>query len=154
MAFTSRIPIRFGDEDHARIVYYPRFFHFFHTVFEDFFNEQGFPYRRCLDVDEVGWPAVHVTSDFESPLRFGDVLELEMWASRVGDKSVTCEYIGRRAGDEEVAVRARVIVACIDLRTYAARPIPPKYRELFEHHLVLTDGAATEGPSAEGTAAG
>ncbi len=47
MAFHTRIKVRFGDEDHAGIVYFPRFLHFFHCAFEDFFDEQGHPYRRC-----------------------------------------------------------------------------------------------------------
>src|SRR5690606_1601196 len=75
MAFTTRARVRFGDEDHAQIVYYPRFFHFFHCAFEDFFDQQGFPYRACLAVDRVGWPAVHAEADFERPVRFGDELE-------------------------------------------------------------------------------
>ena len=51
MAFKTSLRVRFGDEDHAQIVYYPRFFHFFHCAFEDFFDHQGHPYRACLDED-------------------------------------------------------------------------------------------------------
>ena len=57
MTFRTSIKVRFSDEDHARIVYYPRFFHFFHVAFEDFFESEGVPYRACLD-EGVGWPAV------------------------------------------------------------------------------------------------
>ncbi len=133
MAFTTRLRVRFGDEDHAQIVYYPRFFHFFHCAFEDFFDEQGFPYRDCLDVDRVGWPAVHAEADFVKPVRFGDDLEVEVRVTRVGDKSVTFEYAGRVGG--EAACKGRVVVACISMDSYAARPIPDKYRALFERHL-------------------
>ncbi|HJL20032.1 MAG TPA: thioesterase family protein [Sandaracinaceae bacterium LLY-WYZ-13_1] len=134
MAFTSRIRVRFGDEDHAQIVYYPRFFHFFHCAFEDFFDEQGFPYRDCLDVDRVGWPAVHAEADFDRPVRFGETLEMEVRVTRIGDKSATFAYLGRR-GDGEVACRGSIVVACIDMGTYRGRPIPDKYRALFEKHL-------------------
>lgn len=133
MAFVSRIRVRFGDEDHAQIVYYPRFFHFFHCAFEDFFDEQGFRYRDCLDVDRVGWPAVHAEADFERPVRFGELLEIEVRVTRVGDKSATFEYLGRVGG--EPACRGRIVVACISMDTYEARSIPDKYRALFERHL-------------------
>ncbi len=133
MAFTTRLRVRFGDEDHAQIVYYPRFFHFFHCAFEDFFDEQGFPYRDCLDVDRVGWPAVHAEADFERPVRFGDDLSLEVRVTRVGDKSATFEYAGR-VGEQPVC-KGRIVVACISMDTYEARSIPDKYRELFERHL-------------------
>ncbi len=133
MAFVSRVRVRFGDEDHAQIVYYPRFFHFFHCAFEDFFDEQGYPYRACLDVDRVGWPAVHAESDFQRPVRFGEVLEIEVRVTRVGDKRATFEYVGRTNGEQ--ACRGRIVVACISMDTYEARSIPDKYRALFERHL-------------------
>ena len=133
MAFTSRIRVRFGDEDHAQIVYYPRFFHFFHCAFEDFFDEQGFPYRDCLDVDRVGWPAVHAEADFERPVRFGETLEIEVKITRIGDKSVTFAYVAR--GADGVACRGTVVVACISMDDYRGRAIPDKYRALFEKHL-------------------
>ena len=34
-AFVHSTPVRFADVDHAGIVYYPRFFHFFHLAFEE-----------------------------------------------------------------------------------------------------------------------
>lgn len=134
MAFTSRIRVRFGDEDHAQIVYYPRFFHFFHCAFEDFFDEQGFSYRECLDVDRVGWPAVHAEADFQKPVRFGDLLEIEVRVTRIGDKSATFAYTARGA-EAAVMCRGVITVACISMDTYRGQPIPDKYRSLFEKHL-------------------
>jgi len=135
MTFQSRVKVRFGDEDHAQIVYYPRFFHFFHCAFEDFFDEQGFPYRDCLDVDRVGWPAVRVETDFARPLRFGDVVEIDVSVLRVGERSVTFRYVGTRRGDDGPAVRATIVLACIDMDTYRSTPIPDKYRALLTRHL-------------------
>ena len=135
MAFRTRIPIRFGDEDHAGIVYYPRFFDFFHCAFEDFFNAVGRPYKRVLDEDRVGWPTVRVECDFARPLRFGDLFEVDVWVERMGTKSATFVFRGRKEGEEETAATARVTVACIDMDTFRARPIPDDYRALFEAHL-------------------
>ncbi len=140
MAFESRIKVRFGDEDHAQIVYYPRFFHFFHCAFEDFFDEQGFRYRDCLDVDRVGWPAVHAEADFERPVRFGEVITVSLVISALGTKSVTFDYVvtneeGRRA------CTGRVVVACISMDTFEGRPILDKHRALFERHLEVRSPA-------------
>ena len=136
MAFESRIKVRFGDEDHAQIVYYPRFFHFFHCAFEDFFDEHGFKYRECLEVDRVGWPAVHAEADFKRPLRFGEVLRVELTISRLGTKSATFDYRGHRDEDGELCCTGSVTVACISMDTYDGQPIPEKYRAFFEQHLV------------------
>jgi 4-hydroxybenzoyl-CoA thioesterase len=135
MAFTTTLKVRFGDEDHARIVYYPRFFHFFHCAFEDFFDQQGFPYRACLD-EGVGWPAVHAEADFERPVRFGDDLAMEVRVASIGRSSVGFEYVGTIAGADAASVRGKVKVVCIDMATMRSREIPEKYRALFAKHLI------------------
>lgn len=133
MTFRTSLKVRFSDEDHARIVYYPRFFHFFHVAFEDFFENEGVPYRACLD-SGIGWPAVHAEADFECPVRFGDLLEIELGVARLGRSSATFAYRGTVAG--RAAVRGKVVVACVDMATMQARPIPAEYRAMFEKHLV------------------
>ena len=131
MTYRSTLKIRFSDEDHARIVYYPRFFHFFHVAFEDFFDSEGVPYRRCLD-EGVGWPAVHAEADFESPVRFGDELEIAVDVARLGRTSATFQYAGSVGG--RPAVRGKIVVACIDMATMRSQPIPDRYRTVFEKH--------------------
>lgn len=139
MTFHTRLKVRFGDEDHARIVYFPRFFHFFHCAFEDFFEAEIHPYRESLDA-KVGWPAVHAEADFASPLRFGDVVDFGVSVERVGKSSATFLYEGRKVkGDvleDTVAVRGRIVVACIDMDGMRGQPIPDRYRAVFEKHLV------------------
>ena len=98
MTFRTSLPIRFGHEDHARIVYFPRFLHFFHCAFEDFFAGNGIPYRESLETDQVGWPAVHVDVDFQSPLRFGDTFDVDVWVAEMGTKSAKFAYRGRCEG--------------------------------------------------------
>ena len=137
MTFRTTLKVRFGDEDHAQIVYYPRFFHFFHCAFEDFFDQQGHPYRACLD-SGIGWPAVHAEADYRRQVRFGDDLSIEVRIRRIGARSATFEYLGTivRDGvrDDGPAVEGRVTVVCIDMATMKGRDIPPEYRALFERH--------------------
>jgi 4-hydroxybenzoyl-CoA thioesterase len=132
MPYTTRVRVRFGDEDHAQIVYYPRFFNFFHIAFEDFFGDQGYPYQQVLDVEGVGFPTVHVETDFKQTLRFGDVFEVEVSVSSIGRTSATFHYIGRKEG--AVAAEARMTVVCVDMKTWRPRPIPEPYRALFERN--------------------
>ncbi|NOY91550.1 MAG: acyl-CoA thioesterase [Deltaproteobacteria bacterium] len=133
MAFETTIRARFGDEDHAGIVYYPRFLDYFHRVFEDFFESEGRSYRQVLDQDGVGWPAVHLEVDFRSPLRFGDDLVVTLSALRVGEKSAVFRYRGA-VGDRDV-VSAEVTVACIDMKSFRGVALPEFYRHMFERHL-------------------
>ena len=132
-AFVTTMPVRFGHEDHARIVYFPRFLHFFHCAFEDFFGAHGRTYREVLDDDKLGWPAVHVDVDFHSPLRFGDTFEIFVWVERVGKKSATFRYLGRTESRDVAS--ASITVACVDMDAFRGKAIPPFYREIFESRL-------------------
>ncbi len=133
--FTTALKVRFGHEDHARIVYYPRVFHFFHCAFEDLFDVHAGTYRACLDAG-IGWPAVHAEADYRRPLHFGDLLAIGLQVRRIGRSSVTFEYVVKRGGDAQASVIGKVIVVCTDMTTLRSIDIPPKYRALFEAHLV------------------
>ena len=123
--------VRFGDEDHAGIVYYPRYFHFFHVAFEDFFDQQGLPYSEILDVDKVGFPTAHLETDFRKPLRFGDRFDIDVWVETIGKSSAVFRYRGRRAGDSDDTATARLTVVAVDMRTLRPVPLPDKVRVLF-----------------------
>ena len=135
MAYSSDVKVRFGDEDHAGIVYYPRFFDFFHRAFEDFFADEGVPYKEVLDVDNCGWPSVHAEADFVSPARFGDVLTISLEVARIGDKSATFVFQGRNRAENRLVLTGKVTCVCIRMDTFESQPIPAKYRAMFEKHL-------------------
>ena len=86
--------MRFADVDHARIVYYPVFYHYFHVAFEELFRQKmgADAYVSLLDEDHIGFPAVHSECDYRAPLRFADEAETVISLKRLGNKSVTLSY--------------------------------------------------------------
>ena len=65
MPFRSLLKIRFGDIDHAGIVYYPRFLHYFHVALEEFFGQElGIDYPLLINEHRIGLPTVHLETDF------------------------------------------------------------------------------------------
>lgn len=133
---TAEIKVRFGDVDHARIVYYPRFFHYFHIAFEELFEKGfGIPYPDVLDREHVGFPAVHSEADYKVPAVFGDVLHVQVTCTAVGTKSVSLRYRAIRASDGVECAEGRVTTCCVDMRTFASQPVPQRYRELFGRYL-------------------
>ena len=130
--FVAEVKVRFADVDYARVVYYPRFFHFFHVAFEDMFERAfGVPYAQVVEREHVGFPAVRTECDYRSPARFGDVLRIRITCARVGSRSVTLRYRAERARDGILCAEARITTACVDLRTFTSQVMPEKYRELF-----------------------
>ncbi len=133
--FSHTLRVAFDDVDHAGIVYYPRFFHYFHLAFEellfDRLKHKG-GYRALLDVRRIGFPAVHTEADYKKPLRFGDLMVVEMRAEHVGSKSITLRYtvIARESG--EICAEGKVTSAVVDLDHFRAIQIPDDLRVLFE----------------------
>lgn len=137
MAFVFSTPVRFADVDHAGIVYYPRFFHYFHLAFEELFRVRMGPraYVELLDRDRIGFPAVRAEADYRAPLRFGDTAVIVLSIARLGASSITFRYqVSRAAGDDGTSVvcaEGQVVCAVVDLSAFRAVAIPDRLRTLF-----------------------
>ncbi len=115
-AFIHRQELRFGDCDPAGLVYFPRFFDFFHQAMESWFGEElGKPYDQVILQEKIGFPAVHTEADFRQPSRFGEILEVELRVLRVGKSSIDLEYRVKARGESELRVQGKTTVVCMDL---------------------------------------
>lgn len=133
MAFTSVQQIRFDDVDGAGIVYYPRFFHLCHAAFEDFFcSAAPLSYPELILDRRLGFPTVHIESDFKAPLAYGDTAIVELHVEHVGTSSVRFRYEIRRKRDGVLSFTATVTTVLIDLDAQKARPIPDDLRGVLE----------------------
>jgi len=76
-AFSRDMKIRFSHCDPAGIVYFPTIYHYCHVAFEDAWRVAlGTPYSELVARHRLGFPTVHVESDFVTPLRYGDVVTI------------------------------------------------------------------------------
>ncbi len=134
MTFTYATPVRFADVDAAGIVYYPRFFHFFHVAFEELWRARAgqHAYRDLIARDRVGLPAVRAECEFLAPLRFGDTVEIDVSVAKLGARSIAFRYRAFRAGEPRVlCADARVTCALVDLARFVAIEVPERVRELL-----------------------
>lgn len=139
MSFAAEFPIRFGDIDHARVVYYPRFFHYFHQAFEDWFGGAlGIPYADVITKENIGFPSVKIECEFLKPLRYGDRVRIGVELVSIGEKSITNRYVMTRLPDGDVAARATITTVAIDNDTFRAIPITDAWRKRFESFMSKT----------------
>jgi 4-hydroxybenzoyl-CoA thioesterase len=133
MPYRTQVPVRFGDVDRAGIVYFPRIFHYLHIAQEEFFlHLAGIPYHRLIEDEKMGFPTVADSSEFLKPLRYGDILDVSTFISRVGDSSVTFEFRIHRHGSADLLVSSSQVKVAVNLETLQKVTIPQKYRMLFE----------------------
>ena len=132
MPFTTRIPVRFGDVDYARIAYYPKLLHILHVAFEDFFERGvGVPYATLLGEMNIGFPAAHIACDFKKPVRFGDVLEVAITVPRIGTSSVSFHHVVTVDGPADLRSTTTIDRVAVDMETLRPVPIPDQLREAF-----------------------
>lgn len=131
--FVRDYPVRFGEIDHAGIMYYPAILDRMHRAFEDFWEEAlGKSYAQVLGADRVGFPAVDLSVQFRKPFRFGETLRARIWVDEIGSRSIAFRY--ELLCDEEKAPRvvARVTTGVVDMDTFRARVLPDFCREALE----------------------
>ena len=136
MTFAVEFPIRFGDVDYVRVVYYPRFFHLYHRTFEDWFGGAlGVPYSVVITEENIGFPAVSVQSEFLAPLRFGERVRVELSLDELRKKSLTCGYTITRLSDDVMAARATIKTVAVDNDTFRSITIPAEWHERFQRFM-------------------
>jgi len=135
VTWIARLPVRFQDVDGAGIVFYPRFFSYFHAAFEDFFGaETGTPYHVWIGERRTGWPTVHIDAEFQRPLEYGMLVEIALSFEKLGRSSFTCRYEAR-GHDGRVACACAITVVTVNLDRMESIPIPDDLRPALERHL-------------------
>ena len=124
-AFETTLPVRFGQVDYAGIMFYPRFFENFHAVFEDMFSTKlGVPYMSILKDRRIGFPTVHIETDFRAPFRFGEPMRLALDVLKLGRTSIRFRYRAFNGDAREPSVSTEAVVVVTHLDTFETLPIP------------------------------
>lgn len=136
MAFRSLMKIRFGDIDRAGIVYYPRFLHYFHVSLEEFFGQAlGVDYSILINEHHIGLPTVHLQVDFSKPLRYGDLIAVEVSVLKIGKTSITFGYRVFKQGNTRPWIEGHNVTVCLDMETFKKREIPDWLRQRLVKQL-------------------
>jgi len=144
MRYKTSLLVRFGDIDHAGIVYYPRFFNYVHMAFEDLFREGlGLPFDEVFNQRGIGFPIVHAESDFMKSLKYGERFRVEVYLVRVGRSSLTFGFDVIREEGEILCARVRITNATIDRKTFKAIPCPADLKDLFLRYYEPDPGSPT-----------
>ena len=139
--FIASYPVRFGEIDHAGVMYYPAIFDRIHRAFEDFWpHALGQTYAQVLADDGIGFPLVDVQASFARPFRFGDQVEVSIGVIRLGTQSVDFAVRLGSPGETKPRATARLTTAVIDLESFRPASLPQRYREALTRLLEPGDG--------------
>lgn len=127
--FSTRLTVNFGDTDPAALVYFPNIFHYSHIAMEQFFEEVcTIRYSDLVGEKRIGFPTVKIEAEFMQPLRYGDIIDIQLVVKRVGNKSLTFSYSILNDSGVLCAAVEQIVVA-MDLATHQSMTIPDWIRE-------------------------
>ena len=79
--------IQFRDTDAAGIAHFSTFFLFMEEAEHEFLRARGLSVLMRDAEGAISWPRVAVKCDYASPVKFEDMLEIDVALTRIGDKS-------------------------------------------------------------------
>jgi 1,4-dihydroxy-2-naphthoyl-CoA hydrolase len=130
--FVHRLEVRFQDVDAAGIVFYARFFDYFHDAYVAFLAKGGFPLPEVLRTKAWAAPLVHAAADYMSPARFGDPLEVGLVRARWDRGRLTLGHRVARAGSGEMVAVGRTVHVWVEPERFQRIEPPPALRSWFE----------------------
>jgi 4-hydroxybenzoyl-CoA thioesterase len=105
---STRVSVSFGDCDPAGIVFYPNILRWCDAAFHTHLRPAGGHAALCAKFQAEGVGLVESTARFQSPLRDGDLLEIDTRISVWGRRTLTVTHNGSvdgRAAFEVTEVR-------------------------------------------------
>ncbi|HVJ92585.1 MAG TPA: thioesterase family protein [Labilithrix sp.] len=134
MAVIYERAVRFEEIDAAGIMFFARYFHWCHEAMERFFDELPGGYVELIMKKRLGFPAVHMTGDWKTPLRYGDAVRIETSVVTIGTTSTTFRYVFTKIPDGAYVAKFEHVTVFSNLDAMTKRPIPTDVRALLEAH--------------------
>lgn len=129
--------VAFEDVDAAGIVYFARLIGFAHGALERLFDDAPGGYRAIITKRGIGFPAVHVTTDFLAPIRYGDTARIVATVRKLGTTSLHAHFAMTRTSDGVAIATTTHIHVCTTLATMKKLSFPDDIRAALTEHLVV-----------------
>lgn len=123
------------DTDMAGILYFPRQFRFIHDAWEDLMAAEGLDFDTLFNKENFVFVIVHAESDYMSPLRVGDELEIKVHVSHIGTTSFTMAYQIFKT-DGTLTGTGKTVHVTLDNPTRSKIPVPKILGDILEKYMM------------------
>jgi acyl-CoA thioester hydrolase len=124
--FVWPVRVYYEDTDAGGVVYYANYLKFMERARTEWLRSIGFEQDRLLKEDGIIFAVRQVELGYHQPARFNDALEVHSWLANKGRASLTfCQEVAR-VSDSQLLCRGNIKIACVDMKTMRATPIPKK----------------------------
>ena len=121
--------VRYGETDQMGVAYHAHYLVWCEMGRTDYIRTLGVSYAD-MEREGIGLAVSELTARFHAPARYDDLIRVTTTLVSARSRSITFDYLIRRAETEERLVTARTELISID-RTGRPTSLPPKLRQLF-----------------------
>ncbi len=125
--FVHTMRVRFRDTDVQGHVYFGNYFEFCDEAYSAYMRSLGIPWQEMVAAGTDMFYA-SATCDYLGSAKFEDVIHIEARISKIGNTSITSDYVVRNDAGEELA-RATLTSVCVDPATRQKTRVPDVFRE-------------------------
>lgn len=108
--FSTHCRVEFADTDMAGIAHFTAILRYMEIAEHEFLRHLGLSVFMVDGSHKLSWPRVSASCDFLCPVRFEDVLRVEVGVNRITERSVTYAFIISRDG--RTAARGQMTCVC------------------------------------------
>ncbi|MCP4599885.1 MAG: acyl-CoA thioesterase [Proteobacteria bacterium] len=133
MKYTYRIPVRYCDVDKMGIVHNSVYQVYFEEARIDLVRSGGYPYSRMEDEGFV-FPLSEVNINYKSPIRYGDVVLVEVSTAYVKNFSFKFNYSIIKE-DGSAVCTGHTTHAVMDYKSREFCELPSQIRKVMEKYV-------------------
>jgi acyl-CoA thioester hydrolase len=129
--FTTEIQMRFRDLDAMGHVNNAVYLSYCELARTQFYLKHSFK-RSLHDIDFI---LAHVDMDYLSAAEWGDLVEVSVWPSKIGESSFTLSYELRDKKSNRLLAKSASVLVSYDYDKKQTKPIPSEFRKMLEENL-------------------
>ena len=88
-AYHTKRFVEFSDTDMAGIMHFAAFFRYMESAEHEMLRDWGFSVFDRINGQTVSFPRVAASCQYHAPAKSEDILEIDIFVRRVGEKSIT-----------------------------------------------------------------
>lgn len=129
--FRTSERVRWADVDLVGIMRFSAVTRFVEHGEQELMRAAGLPYRDIFDAPDVWLPRRHLSIDYLAPARIDDLLDLEVYLSRLGTTSATFN-VDLYGETGRLVAGAAMTVVCVGTNDFRKQPLPEALRQALE----------------------
>ena len=135
--FKTQFRPGWGDVDEDRVLHSAVMWRYFKETEARFYRSLGAPRGDLLRDLDIWMPRVETACRFVQPIRYDQLLDMEMAVGDMSDKTITYTYRVRLGGSDTCLAEGCLRILMVSGSEFRAIPVPQRLRDLltpyFEH---------------------